>query len=313
MRVAREVIPELETLGDHLGLAKAWLLVGGVHSTACRWQEKAEALERALEHAQSSPEARQEVSGIVGQLAQALHYGPTPADEAICRCRELLSATGNDRAVRAGLSASISALLAAQGAFDEARREFRDSVSLYEELGLRFRRTVRALDGAEIETLAGDLASAERQLRDAYETLSEMGESGVRAVVAAFLADVLCRRGEDEEAARFAAVAEELAETDDVAAQVVRRTVLARVLVRGGRTSEAETPALEAIELADGTDFMTLRADARVALAEVRAAAGAEGAGRALLEEARALYERKGNTAAARTLAEALGSPEPAL
>jgi class 3 adenylate cyclase/tetratricopeptide (TPR) repeat protein len=312
-RVAHEVIPELEALGDDLGLAKAWRLLGDAHATSCRWGEKGEALEQALRHARRAPEARQEISGIIGQLAQTLHYGPTPASEAISRCRELLAAAGNNLAVRAGVTASMAALLAAQGEFHEARKLFADSVLLYEELGLRFRRTVRALDGAEIETLAGDLPSAERQLREAYSTLVEMGESAVRSVAAALLADVLCRRGRNEDARQFATVAGELAQADDVFAQVVRRTVVARVLAREGRMLAAEPLAKEAIELADATDFLTLRADAQVALAEVRAAAGEEGDARSLVDAARVLYLAKGNLAAAGQLGAALLTGEPSL
>jgi tetratricopeptide (TPR) repeat protein len=299
LRVAREVIPELEALGDDLGLTKAWRLLSDGHATACRWQHRVEALERALEHARRTPEARPEISGIVGQLAQALHYGPTPVPEAIARCRELLESEAQDRAARAGVASSLAPLFAAEGAFDEARTLYADGMALYDELGLHFRRTVRALDGAEIELLGGELGEAERILREAYETLERMGETGVRAVVAAFLADVLCRRSADEEAAEFADVAEELAEADDIAAQVVRRSVQARVLARAGRLDEAEGLATEAVELADRTDFLTLRADARIGLAEVRG-------DRALLDEARALYERKGNVSAIRALAAAL-------
>jgi hypothetical protein len=68
-------------------------------------------------------------------------------------------------------------------------------VALHEEIGLRFRRTVRRLAGAEIERLAGDLAAAEAELRTGYEALEAMGESGVRPVFAAYLAEVLLSRG----------------------------------------------------------------------------------------------------------------------
>ncbi|HEU5212953.1 MAG TPA: adenylate/guanylate cyclase domain-containing protein [Gaiellaceae bacterium] len=313
IRVAQAVIPELEALGDDLGLAKAWRLLSDAHATSCQWGAKEEALEQALRHARRAPEARQELSAIIGQLAQTLHYGPTPAPEAIGRCRELLAAAERDRGARAGVTASMAALRAARGEFDEARTLFADAVSLYEELGLRFRRTVRAFDGAEIELLAGDVPNAERQMREAYSTLEEMGENGVRCVAAAVLADILCRLGADAEAAAFAAVAEELAEEDDVFAQVVRRSVLARLLARQGRGDEAEALAREALGRIDQTDFLALQADARLALADVRASVGDDAGAQALREAARALFERKGNLAAARVLDLPLGSPRPAV
>ena len=88
-RLAAEVIPALEEIGDDFGLAKAWRLLSDAHVFACRWQARAEALERAIEHARRAPEARAEASTYVGLLADALHYGPTPAEEAIARLRGL--------------------------------------------------------------------------------------------------------------------------------------------------------------------------------------------------------------------------------
>ena len=54
MLVADAVIPELERLGDDVGLAKAWWLRSEADSIACRWGKRAEALERALVHARAA-------------------------------------------------------------------------------------------------------------------------------------------------------------------------------------------------------------------------------------------------------------------
>ena len=76
MRVGKEAIAGLEPLGDDAGLAKAWWLVSEAHSIAGHWQQRADALERALAHARRGGSG--EAAGLVALLAQALYYGPTP-------------------------------------------------------------------------------------------------------------------------------------------------------------------------------------------------------------------------------------------
>src|SRR5262249_61223219 len=44
-------IPELESLEDHEGLARAWRLLMLVNFDACRWASSETAAERVLEHA----------------------------------------------------------------------------------------------------------------------------------------------------------------------------------------------------------------------------------------------------------------------
>jgi class 3 adenylate cyclase/tetratricopeptide (TPR) repeat protein len=306
-RVAERAIPELEELGDDYGLAKAWRLLSEAHVIASRWQARADALERALTHARRVPEARRDASTIAMLLAQALHYGPTPAPTAIARCRELLRDAETDDGLRAGVTATLAALVAMQGDFEQARSLYGESTALLDELGLRFRRAVRSLVGAEIESLAGDLAAAERELRSGYEALEAIGERGVRAVLAAFLADVLCEQGIDEKAERFAGIAAEIVEPSDLVPHALQRAVRARVLARRGDEA-AEALAHEAVELANRTDFPGLRARTLVALAEVVPSRGAES-----IEEAIRLYEEKGNVAAANQLARGLLTPPPPL
>src|SRR5215211_1459062 len=259
-RVAAEVIPALEEIGDDFGLAKAWRLLSDADLFAARWGARAEALERAIEHARRAPEAMAETSTFVGLLAEALHYGPTPAEEAIASCERFLEEAGEDLALRAAIGATRGALLAMRGRFDEARAAYSESVELHERLGLGLRRIAFSISGAEIELLAGDAAAAERELRFAYARLERMGESGVRAVVSAFVADALLAQDRDEEAAEFAGTAAALAEREDVAAQALQRTTRARVVLRHGDVPEAERLAREAVELAEPTDFLALRA-----------------------------------------------------
>jgi class 3 adenylate cyclase/tetratricopeptide (TPR) repeat protein len=308
-RVAADVIPALEEIGDDFGLAKAWRLLSDAHVFACRWQGRAEALERAVEHARRAPEAKAEASTYVGLLAEALHFGPMPAEEAIARCEGFLEEAGDDLALRASVSVSLGALLAMRGRFDEARAAYSESVELNERLGLGLRRAIFSVSGAEIELLAGDPTAAERELHFAYDQLERMGETGVRAVVSALLAAALLAQDRETEAAQFADTAGSLAEPEDVAAQAFQRSTRARVSLRAGALEAAEELAREAVELAEPTDFLALQADSATALATVLQAAGRPSEAAPLLTRARELYERKGNVVAAGWITGDLAQP----
>jgi class 3 adenylate cyclase/tetratricopeptide (TPR) repeat protein len=305
------LIAELEALADDLGLARAWRILSEPHAAACRWGARAEALERALAHAQRLPQSRHEASAIAVLLVQALHFGPTPASETASRCRELLRESDRDLPLQAGIKATLGAVLAAQGRFDDARRTYADSARLHEELGLRLRRAVGTILGAEIEMLANDPAGAERELTFGYQTLEAMGDTGVRAVVAGYLAEALYAQSRYDESASYVDIAAEIADPDDVAAQALHRVTRARLLTWSGDTAAAERLGREAVRLAEPTDFIALQASAALALADAVAADGREAEARALTEQAGALYASKENVAAVRRLSAGLSQLAP--
>jgi len=287
--VAEDALPVLEELGDDTGLARVWRLISEAHVIASRWEDRTTALERALRYAQRAGDRRQQ-SSIIALLAQALHYGPTPADEAIARCEELLADAPNDRALSAALMSTLGGLYAMLAEFDRARSLWLRSRELYEELGLEHRRAARSLIPATIELLAGDPVAAERELRLGYETLAAMGETYVRATLAAFLAAVLAELGRTDEAIALSRESEANTSEDDVVTQVVWRGARARAL---SETDPAQAAALaqEAVDRALATDFIDLRAGALLVLAAV---GNPSAAARAVVE-----YELKGNVVGA--------------
>jgi tetratricopeptide (TPR) repeat protein len=133
-----------------------------------------------------------------------------------------------------------------------------------------------------------------------------MGERGIRSTLAAFLADTLCAQGRFAEADQLAKVSEETAADDDLVTQAVWRRARAKVLADGGEYDEAERLAETARALAGPTDFLDLKASTATALAHVLLAAGNRAAAEPLLGEARELYERKGNLAAAAAVEQVL-------
>ena len=80
---------------------------------------------------------------------------------------------------------------------------------------------------------------------------------------------------------------------------VKRPAARALALARLGRLEEAETFAREAVGYAEGTEFLDYHADALLVLAEVLRLAGRPEEAASALEEAVALYERKGNVVSA--------------
>jgi class 3 adenylate cyclase/tetratricopeptide (TPR) repeat protein len=303
--VAEEAIPALQALDDEAGQARAWWLLSEADVVACQWSARASALERAISHARRADETGQEGT-LIRHLAHALVYGPAPAPEGIERCEGFLAEAGNDRVLRASVLGSLAVLRAMRREFDAARALYGEARMLYDELTLSSLRAMRSLVPAEIEMLAGDPAAAERELRWGYDVLTSMGERGIRSTLAAFLADTLCAQGRFAEADQLAKVSEETAADDDLVTQAVWRRARAKVLADGGEYDEAERIAETARALAGPTDFLDLKASTAAALAHVLLAAGNRASAEPLLGEARELYERKGNLAAAAAVEQVL-------
>jgi tetratricopeptide (TPR) repeat protein len=296
--LATSAIPELERLGDEVGLSRAWYLAADEYLVNCRWGERTEALERALEHAQRAGDRRLQAA-MIGALGQTLFFGPTPVDRAIAQCEEFLAVAPDDRTVQAGVLTTLAGLYAMRGDFEPARASLARGFTIYDELGLRARRAIRSLIEASIDLLEGDAAAAVEALQAGYEEFTNMGDLGSRATLAAYLADALCAAGRYDEAERYSAIAEELAASDDLVTQVLWRCARAKALAHGGSGGEAQALAKQAVELAAPTDFLDLQATTFLTRAQV--VEDPEEA-RALVDQARERYARKGNVAAASRL-----------
>jgi tetratricopeptide (TPR) repeat protein len=296
-RVAESAIPELEAMGDDAGLAKAWHLLSEPPVLACRWGERAAALEKALEHARRAGDTR-EAAFVTASLMQAIQLGPTPVDAAIDRAQLFLRESEGDRLLTASILSSLAVLLAMRGEFDEARAQWARAQALWEELGMVLRRAIRSIDASAIELLAGDASAAERELRAGYRMLGEIGDVHLRPTVAAYLAADLAQEGRTAEASELADFAESHAWEDDIVTQVMWRVARAQISVPGAERAEAERLAREAVELAAPTDFLDLQGTALLALARVLGESGSAEAPEAAAQ-ARHVYERKGNLVAA--------------
>ncbi len=297
-RIAEEAIPALEAFGDDAGVAKAWHLLSEPPVDACRWGERAAALEHAVAHARRAGDAR-EAARAAGFLMQAIQLGPTPVDTAIERAHLFLRESEGDRMLTASILSSLAVLLAMRGEFGDSRAQWARAEAFWDELGMRYHRAIRAIEASAIELLAGDPEAAERELRTGYDMLAELGDVHVRPTLAAYLAEVLVEGGNLVDAEAMASYAESHSADDDIVTQVMWRVARAQIQAHGGEAADAERVAREAVDLATPTDFLELQATAQLALARVLQAAGSPDAAGAAAA-AQAIYERKGNIAGAR-------------
>jgi DNA-binding SARP family transcriptional activator len=296
LQLSSQAIPVYETLGDERSLGWAWLAAAHVLGA---WQGRY----RDAENAAAEAVSHYRTSGwmpamCVRDVAIIAYHGPTPVPAALERCAALME--GSDRGGAASILSYVSGLHAMRGSFAEARDQARDAKVMFEELS----RVVGVWTtwspvAAYVETLAGDLDAAAAILTESCLQLERLGGLGPLSTQAAQLASILCEQGRIDEAERWAEISRTATVSHDVSANVGWRTAQARLLADKGAVPEAEKLARNAAEIAEATDALNRRADVLIVLAEVLRLAGRRRDASQIVEDAIALYERKGNVAAA--------------
>jgi tetratricopeptide (TPR) repeat protein len=305
---AEAAIPVLEDAGDDLGLAKAWALLGWAEHGQGQEVAAQQAWERAVAHARRTGSRSAELDGL-SQLAWVAVWGPTPRDEALRICEEILQDVTGHPHVEAFVVGSLSCLHALEGAFDEARALYTHRARTLKELGFRLEEAWSSYSAGWVEMLAGDAAAAEGLVRPGYERLAEMGATAGLQVTGSILAQAVCGQGRFDEAERLALSVERLDPTSgpEVATALCVR---AKAAARLGRPDEGERLARKAVVLIDRTEFAIDRADARMDLAEVLRLAGRPDEAAEVLQDALRLHEQKENLVSAeraRALLDELG------
>jgi len=293
-RAAEAAIAVCEQHGDDVGLARAWRVLAWISGKACRYGVVADALERAIEHARSAGDVRQERRAST-QYVLAAVYGPTPVEEGILRCEEVAARVQGDRQAEAAVIAVLGQFEALRGNFGRARELCRAALATFEELGLPLDAATVSLDSSRVAFLAGDPVGAELELRRGYDYLVGVGERYLLSSVAGLLAEALFAQGRLDEADVLTRETEEFAADDDIDAQTLWRIVRAKILAERSDFVQAEALALEAIEMLKPTDYVVNDVSARDSLAVVLHLAGRHDEADELFEEARALAAGKGS------------------
>jgi tetratricopeptide (TPR) repeat protein len=293
--VAEEALAVFEELGDEAALARAWALIGHANWLLCRGERMEDAFTRALESTRRAGDPREE-GWILRMLALVYCHGPTPVEQAIARCEEILELGRGHSAIEVSTRTKIAALEAMRGRFELARELYLRCRAVGEEFGVGPVLAALPNYSGPIELLAGDLEAAERELRSGCRALEELGETSVLSTSAALLARVLEQAGQLDEAEEQTGLSERNASHDDLASQTTWRGVRARVLARRGDFERAEPLAREAVAIADRTDFLVWRGEALLDLAEVHRLAGDSALFARAANDALRLFEAKGHT-----------------
>jgi ATP/maltotriose-dependent transcriptional regulator MalT len=290
-------MPIFEELKDPVGIAKATRLAIRVVSLRGRISDMRRRLEAALAQVAHADDIWLELPLRSSLLASHFH-GETPLDEYVPLCRQHLDWASANRVQQGVLLARghLAVARAMQGDVASARRLMNETDQMIEG---REPSITTAMHKAEIrgnvERLAADSTAAEQAQREGYAALEALGESGFRSTIAGLLAQTIYDQGRYEEAGRLAEICKELAASDDLASQVLWRGVRAKVLARRGEMTHAEQLAREGKEMIEKTEYVTVRADALLDLAEVLHLAGKADKAVGAAEGALALFEAKGN------------------
>jgi tetratricopeptide (TPR) repeat protein len=292
IELAREAAALAGARGDEAA-ATSMLLVEGQHTFYSGRSRAAEPLlRRAHERALAVGDLVRAREALVWLFA-AKSFGAASVTEMTAMLDEVPAVLG-PVLERSPLHYMHGSLIAAySGRFDEGRAACAAGRQLADEFGVRVHGAGMSMFAGDIELVAGDPESAERVLRDGFDRLGALGETGFRSTVGTLLAEALVRLGRDDEALLVLDAVESLAQADDVDPQVRLRAVRAVVLARRGESAEAERLARSAVEIAHTTDYLMLNADAAAMLAEVLRAGGDEAGATAALQEALEYYERK--------------------
>ena len=297
---AAELTGVFQELGDDLGAAKAWHLLGKAHSDRGEQAAAQEAFEHALEFARRAGDDGVE-AWIRYWLLQVAVFGPAPCERVAARAREDLDwarARGN-RALEGSTLARMGEMLSRAGQAEEAAAAFESAHLIFEELAQPAHLAYLPISTASVEPLYSDPAGAEAELRAALAHFDSIGAKHIAATVAPMLASAVVRQGRTGEALALTRRAEEIAATDDLDAQVKWRLARVEVLLATGELAEAERLAREAIAAAEPSDTIILLADSLAALGAVMRAARAPSEAIPPLTRAVELYEAKGDVVSA--------------
>jgi class 3 adenylate cyclase/tetratricopeptide (TPR) repeat protein len=297
---AEQALAVFHRLGEDLDAARAWHLLGKVHSDRGQQAAAAEALERALELAAGAGDAGVE-AWIRYWLLQVQTLGPTPCERVVARAREDLewARAHDNRALEGSTLGRMGEMLARSGRVEEAQLAFARARDVFVELDLPVHVAYLALSTALVEPLASDPVAAEAELRPAIELFDETGATHISASLLPVLSLALTAQGRLEEALAASERTEEIAAADDLDAQVKWRIARARALAASGVLADAERFAREAIEVASRGDGTVLSADAHGCLGDVLLAARSPSEAVPALERAVELYAGKGDVVSA--------------
>ena len=309
---ARAGLPIFQRAADRLGLARAGIRIGQELQFQGRYAEAEALLSQATVDAIGA-DAEPERAIALGAIGISLWRGPTPAEPAIQRCRQLLAEHGEGRAtVQVTLHCPLAVLLALRDRFDEAQHCLELAGPLIRTLGYAEAEVFLPLFAANLASLAGRHSEAEALLRSAADSCERLGMVGLAPAVTRDLARVLVDLGDWRAASE---VIDRRATSEPVhwqAAELVEQPaeatdelgIRARIEALRGEAEVAGELVSRAVDAAGRTDSPISRAVAELDRAQVALAAGDRSACRTSAEAASRWFAEKGHLPGARRAAE---------
>ena len=291
--LARTALTLFQETDDDLGSARAWGLLRSPTGSGgrLRLSRRPRATRSTMRDGHRRASCGQRWRDWSGRQS----FGPVPVAEALRACDDALADASADRLTTAAIIQARAWLEAAAGRIHEARELLAAVSHTLDELGL----PNVYWSQVEVELLADDPEAAEQAL-SAFPAWLAQGDKASRSYAGSLLAEALWRQGRYREAEASAKIAREDAPEHQLYHQVHWRKATAKLFARRGEFQEAEDLAHEALRLSEPTDWLNLRGDVLMDLAEVHRLADRPDDAVTALDNALRLYEQKGNVVSAR-------------
>jgi len=290
-QIALEAIELFDRIGDTRGLAEAYNLLAWKHNSV---GEHGEMLTYSMKAAECARELNAELleRRMLALVHSALYWGPTPTSAAMAyHDREVVRDVRSLLLKRFQIGGRAM-ILHLGGKVDEARPIIQENIKVLEDLGLSTV-MVKGFVLGNLEMNAGNWNAAVATLRSVCDHLEAAGEKSSLSTLAGSLALSLYEVGDLDEAFRYTQVSHEAGSEEDLATQLLWRAARAEVLARRGESEEALRYANESVAIAEGTEALMWWCESRMARGEVYRLLGNRERAAADFRRCVELYEQK--------------------
>jgi class 3 adenylate cyclase len=287
------MLEELARARDDRRLAKAHMLAFWVHWASNQAIPAAEQARLAAEHAGRAGDNGLR-SRALGWYVVTIIYGPQNAG---LIAREL-DAIGQDEPgpyLAACVDLGRGEVERLHGHFADAHELTQRAVDGFTGLGMHPMAAGCVQQLAQVELSEGQTIAARESLLQCDAILAEHGERPQRATTQALLARVHGLLGATELSREALALSEQLSAPEDAINFAITHGVRARLALAEDDPVSAERWARRAVEHALRTDFLGLRAEAKLGLAQVLRAIGQSTQAQVEAREALSLFAAKGD------------------
>jgi class 3 adenylate cyclase len=294
MAIVASVVRECDLIDDSQGRLRALNLRAFLKGARGSFEAERATYEEALLAAQEAHDGRR-ADDIMATIALRAIVDSSPVTPALERCKAFLEVVHDDLEHRADILLAVGVLEAMVGQMEVSRGRMAEVRVIVNELGLMMPLGVadEPMMCANAELIGGDPASVEEHIRWGCAESERLGDLTHLASLAPLLAEILLCTGDLAGAEHYVTVGRELTQDDDLDAMIRWRMAAAGIAIGRGERVTAVALARDAIGIVGPTEFLPLRYQAQLRLAEALRAAGDEPGARDAAEESARLAELK--------------------